>query len=76
MRQDTAVLDALASDFAHGMLSTGWADDRLGAIYSLIEKVGGDMPPGSTELGCLAAALKQVELADVYVEKRQKEAAE
>jgi hypothetical protein len=57
-------------------LYSGWADQQLGALYAIVERKMEQFNAGSTERGCLADALKQIELADVHVEKRQKETAE
>jgi hypothetical protein len=71
-----ADFNGIVNEFAAGQalaLSSGWADERLGKIYAMIDVVGGSLPPGSTELGCLTDALKAVEQADIYIEKRQRE---
>lgn len=55
---------------------SAWADDRLAYLYHKLEGVRDDLPEGSTEAGCVSDALKAVELADVYVEKRLREDAQ
>lgn len=57
-------------------LYSGWADPQLGALYAVVERKMMQFDAGNTEHGCLSEALKQIELADVCVEKRQKEAVE
>lgn len=52
----------------------GWADQRLGRLYREIELVRDSLPSGNTETGCLSDALKAVELADVHIEKRERDA--
>lgn len=54
-------------------LTQGWADERLAYLYHKLEAVRDDFPKFSTERSCIADALKAVELADVFVEKRLKE---
>jgi hypothetical protein len=61
--------------FAPQTTYSGWADQRLGHIYSLVETVQDTLLYGSSESGCLSDALKAIETADVLIEKHRGEAA-
>lgn len=54
-------------------MTAGWADPQLASLYHIIERKQEQFDCRSSEHGCLADALKAIELADVHVEKRQRE---
>jgi hypothetical protein len=56
------------------MTMPGWTDQQLASLYYILDRKMKDLGEGTTEGGCLAEAMKQVELADVCVEKRQRDA--
>lgn len=56
-------------------MTAGWTDKQLASLYHIIERKQEQFEPHSTEHWCLADALKAIELADIHVEKRQREQA-
>jgi hypothetical protein len=52
-----------------------WSDPVLFYTHANLEAHSYSMPEGSTERGCLREAMRKIELADTYVEKRLQEAA-
>jgi hypothetical protein len=50
-----------------------WAEPKLAYIYVLAEALADKMVDGSTERGLVHEAMRKIELADKYVEKRLRE---
>ena len=50
-----------------------WAEPKLAYIYVLAEALADKMEDGSTERGLVREAMSKIELADTYVEKRNRE---
>ena len=55
---------------------TKWADQRLPDLYDTLDEIANGYPRGSTERGLIIEAMGKIEMADRYVEKRQREDAE
>jgi hypothetical protein len=52
-----------------------WANASLFYVHANLEALSYGMPEGTTERGCLREAMRKIELADTYVEKRLREEA-
>jgi hypothetical protein len=52
---------------------TGWADQRIGRLYCQLESLSETLTDGSTESGLVREAMNKLELADQYVEQRERD---
>jgi hypothetical protein len=56
------------------IMHQGWADDAIAKLYHAAERISQTLENGSTEQGLISEAMSKIELADTYVEQRQRDA--